>query len=127
MPRPKKLTEKQRLLADLDAARAALGGQWRSATEWTRPAALLQTSLRRHRFWWAAGALVAGFAVVRALRRPSKRKNGRDTPAKSAKTGKMLALIATPLFGMARKALLSLAAKQFQFFMQSPVKPQRPL
>ena len=41
------LTPKQQALHDLALARTALGPQWQSATAVMRPAALIQSSIRR--------------------------------------------------------------------------------
>lgn len=119
--------EKARLLAELDAAREEISRQTHALGQRAQPVALLKNSLHRHAPYWAAGAAIAGFAAVRVFFPSSSRKNRRDSVGKTAKTGKILALIVTPLLGMARKAVLSYAARQFQLFMQSPVKTQRPL
>jgi hypothetical protein len=56
----------------------------------------------------------------------SRRKNERDSPANSAKKSGLIALIATPFFGLARKAVLSFITTQVQHFVQKSVKDQRP-
>jgi hypothetical protein len=51
---------KAELVAELDLARAELGGQLHgAATEW-RPDHLLRRSLERHRWLWTGGAATAG-------------------------------------------------------------------
>ncbi len=119
--------EKARLLAELELARGEIARQAGSLAQRANPASLVKNSLRRHAPFWAAGAIIAGFATVRVLFRPRAQKNSRDSVGKTAKTGKILALIAMPLLSVARKAALSYATKQFQHFMQAPSNTQRHL
>lgn len=120
------LNAKQQAIADLASARARLGPQWNAVTQQASPSHIIQQSVKNHRLWWIGGALVAGFVGIRAVLPTSKSKNKRDSTAKSAKTGGILALIASPLLGMARKAALSWLATQFQLYLQSSVKPEHP-
>ncbi len=120
----KPLTDKERILAEIDAARQQITAHSRGLAERARPANVIKHSLKTHSVWWAAGAVVAGFAAVRLLTPERQQKIRRDTEGKTAKKGKILALIATPLLGMARKAVLSYAAKQFQTFMHPSVKSE---
>jgi cell division protein FtsW (lipid II flippase) len=120
------LTPKQQAIADLAWVRSHLGDQWLTVTQQASPSHLVQQSIKKHQLWWIAGALLVGFFGVRALLPSSKLKNGRDTPVKSAKTKGLLALIASPLLGMARKAALSWLTTQFQLYVQSTVKPEQP-
>lgn len=121
------LTDKQRLVAEIDALRTRLVQQSHLLAEHARPASVIKRSLRTHSLWWTAGAVAAGFAALRFLlpNRPSKIR--RDTEGKPAKKGKLLALLATPLLGMARKAVVSYATKQLQAYLHSPPNPQRRL
>jgi hypothetical protein len=117
----KEMTPKQRAIADLEAARATLGGQLHGAANRFRPAVLLQENIRRHRIWWALGAAAVGLLAARLLV-PSLRdaKNSGDTVVKSAKTGGILALLAAPVLGVARKAIVSWFLKQAPQILQSP-------
>jgi threonine/homoserine/homoserine lactone efflux protein len=123
---PTTLTPRQQALQDLAKARASLRPQWHEAAAQLSPAALIQKSVTQHRAAWAVGALVTGFLAVRMLLPSSRRKNERDSPANSAKKSGLIALIATPFFGLARKAVLSFITTQVQHFVQKSVKDQRP-
>lgn len=120
------INAKQLAIAELAAARANLGPQWNALAQQARPTHIIQQSVKNHRLWWIGGALVAGFVGIRAILPASNTKNRRDTSAKSAKTSGILALIASPILGMARKATLSWLATQFQLYLQSTVKTERP-
>jgi threonine/homoserine/homoserine lactone efflux protein len=121
------LTPKQQALHDLALARSALGPQWQQATAFLRPAALIQSSVQKHRVAWAAGALVTGFVAVRLLLPSSRRKNERDSRPKSDKKSGLIALIANPLFGLASKAALSFVTTQVQNLIASHPKDPRSL
>lgn len=122
---PSKMTDKERILAEIEAARGSMARHAALLAERARPVNAIKHSLRAHSHWWAAGALMAGLAAVRLLSPRHPQKIRRDTEGKTAKKGKILALIATPLLGMARKAVLSYAAKQFQAFTHPSASPQR--
>jgi hypothetical protein len=119
------LTPKQQALHDLASARNALGPQWQSATAIMRPASLIRSSLQKHRIAWAAGSLLLGFIAIRRLLPASRPKNERDSRPKSDKKSGLIALIVTPLFGMASKAALSFATSQLQNFISSQTKNPR--
>jgi hypothetical protein len=121
-----KLSPKQQAIADLTLARQHLGQQWLAVSELAHPSHLVQQSIKKHRLWWMSGALVCGFLGIRALLPRSKPKNRRDTHTKSAKTNGILALIASPLLGMARKAALSWLSSHFQRYLHSSVKSPSP-
>lgn len=120
------LTPKQQAVADLEAARASLAPQWHAVTTAASPSALVRRSLLQHKAAWAAGAVVAGLLAIRWLLPAKHRKNGRDTPTKSAKTGSILALLASPLLGMARKAALSLLTQHLQSYLHPPISAKNP-
>jgi len=127
MASPRKtLSPKQQAIADLEWARSQIGAQWVTVSQQASPSHLLQQSIKKHRPWWIGGAVVAGFLGIRALLPTAKNKNRRDTKAESVKTGGLIALIASPVLGMARKAALSWLTTQFQLYLQSTVKPERP-
>lgn len=121
------MNPRTQILKDLADARSRLGPQWHAAASSLSPSRFLHTSLQKHRLAWAAGAVVTGFLAVRLLLPSSRRKNERDTSGKSAKKSGFLALIASPFFGMARKAVLSFATRQLQLYLQNSVKhPRQP-
>lgn len=122
------LTPRQQALHDLALARTALGPQWQSATAIMRPAALIQSSVQKHRIAWVAGALITGFVAVRLLLPSAKPKNERDSQPKVGKKLGIIALIASPLLGMARTAVLSLVTTQVQNYIanQHPQNPNSP-
>ena len=120
------LTPKQQAIADLEAARASLTPHWQAVAASTSPAALVRRSILQHQVAWAAGAVVAGLIAIRWLLPFKQRKNGRDTPIKSAKTGSILALLASPLLGMARKAALSYLTQHVQNYLQSHSSAKNP-
>ncbi len=120
------LTPRQQALQDLADARASLGPLWQDATAQLSPATLIQHSVVKHRAAWAVGALVTGFLTVRMLIPSSRRKNERDSTDKSAKKSGLIALIATPFLGLARKAVLSFITTQVQHFVQNHVKDSKP-
>lgn len=120
------LTPKQQALHDLALARTALGPQWQSATAVMRPAALIQSSIQKHRVAWAAGALVTGFIAVRLLLPSSRRKNERDSQPKSDKKSGLIALLTTPLFGLASKAVLSFVTTQVQNHIANNSSSKKP-
>ena len=120
------LTPRQQALQDLAKARARLGPQWHDTAAQLSPSAMIQQSVTKHRAAWAVGALVTGFLAVRMLLPSSRRKNERDSLPNSAKKSGLIALIATPFLGMARKAVLSFITTQVQHFVQNSVKDHRP-
>jgi hypothetical protein len=121
------MTLKQQALADLDQARLGMVQHWHAAADEIRPVNLVQQSIRKHRIGWAVAAAVAGFIAVRTFLPSSRRnKNGRDSQPRSAKTSGLIALIASPLLGLARQAVMSNLTKYLQQFVQSAVKAQRP-
>ena len=121
------MTEKQQLVAEIEATRTRLLQQSRLLADRARPANALKHSLRTHGLWWAAAACAAGFAALRFVLPARPPKIRRDTEGKPAKKGKILALLVTPFIGMARKAVLSYATKQLQAFLHPPHNPQRHL
>jgi hypothetical protein len=120
------LTPKQQAIQDLASARSNLGPHWQNAAESLRPSNVIQQSVKKHRLAWAAGAMITGFLAVRMLLPSSQPKFERDTLAKSAKKSGIIALIATPFLGLARKAVLSFITDQVQHFVHNSVKDSRP-
>jgi hypothetical protein len=120
------LTPKQQAIADLEAARAGLRPHWQALTAAAHPKALVRRSVLQHPAAWAAGSLVAGFLAIRWLLPLKDRKNGRDTPVKSAKTGSLLALLASPLVGMARKAVLTYLTQNLQSYLRNHSSAKNP-
>lgn len=120
------LTPKQQALHDLTLAREALGPQWQSATSLMRPANLIQSSIQKNRVAWAAGALVTGFIAVRLLLPSSLRKNERDSQPKSDKKSGLIALLTTPLVGLASKAALSFVTTQVQNLIANNSPSKKP-
>ena len=117
---------REQAIAELARARAQLTQDWQAAAEFARPSNLVRHSIQKHRAAWAAGALVAGFLAVRTLLPSKGSKNERDSTADIAKKSTFLALLASPLLGMARKSALSLATRQVQQFVQKFTQHQPP-
>jgi hypothetical protein len=91
-----------------------------------RPAALIQSSIQKNRIAWAAGALITGFIAVRLLLPSSRRKNERDSRPKSDKKSGLIALLTTPLFGLASKAVLSFVTTQVQNIIANNSPSKKP-
>jgi hypothetical protein len=91
-----------------------------------RPAALIQSSIQKHRIAWAAGALITGFIAVRLLLPSSRRKNERDSRPKSDKKSGLIALLTTPLFGLASKVVLSFVTTQVQNIIANNSSSKKP-
>lgn len=94
---------KAELVAELDRARAELGGQMHhAAAEW-RPDRLLRRSLERHRWLWTAGAAAAGLVLARRLLRPAEGKIRRDIAGASATKNSLISQILTPALALIRQ------------------------
>jgi hypothetical protein len=98
---------KAELVAELDRARTELGGQLHgAATEW-RPDRLLRRSLARHRWFWTAGAAVAGLLLARRLLRPAEDKIRRDIAGASATKNSLISQILTPVYALIRQTAVT--------------------
>lgn len=111
------MTPKQQALQDLDRARTLLGSHLQRASAELNPRAVVERSLRRHPWAWAAAAGLAGLLVVRSLLPARASKFERDNLGASATKGGLIALILSPLLGMARQAALKQASHLFQTYL----------
>ncbi len=94
---------KAELMAELDLARAELGGQLQGAADEWRPDHLLRRSLERHRWLWTAGAATAGLLLARRLLRPAQDKIRRDIAGASATKNSLISQILAPMLAVARQ------------------------
>lgn len=127
MPRPHpKLTEKQRILEDLDRARKALAGNLHTVSTSLAPKALLSRSMANHRIWWVVGAAVVGLITVRMVL-PKRANTAPPRPQHLLQGSGWMTLLATPLIGLLRKNLTDLVTNEIRNrFVGSPhpVTPQ---
>jgi hypothetical protein len=96
---------KRRILADLQTSRLQLSHHLHRTAQHLTPQAIVSRSIQKHRILWITGATLAGIAIVKLVFSGKTPKNMRDTTQNSAKTSGILALLASPFLGMARKAI----------------------
>lgn len=111
------MTQKQQILKDLETARSQLSGHLHRAGEELNPKTLVQNSVRQHPWAWAGAAAVAGLLLVRGLMPRKVVKIERDNLGTSATKGGLIALILTPLIGIARQAALKYGTQYLQSYL----------
>ncbi len=114
-----KLTPKQQALKDLDEARTLLGVHVHLASEEWNPRQLVRQSLQKHLWAWVSAAGVGGLILWRVLMPSRSTKFGRDISDTSAKKSGLIALLMTPMLGMARQAALKYGTSFLQTYLQN--------
>lgn len=114
-----KLTPKQQALKDLDEARTLLGVHVHLASEEWNPRHLVRRSLQKHLWAWVSVAGVGGLILWRVLMPSRSTKFGRDISGTSAKKSGLIALLMTPMLGMARQAALKYGTSFLQTYLQN--------
>jgi len=107
------------LLAELDRARAELGGQLQDAAAEWRPDRLLRRSIERHRWLWTAGAGIAGLLLARRLLHPAEDKFRRDIPGASATKNSLISQILNPFIALVRQVAVKQGYQLIQTFLHS--------
>ena len=116
------LTPKQRVLRDLEAARASLANHaTQAAEEWT-PRALMSRSFEKHRSLWIGGMALAGLALTQLLRSGGRRENFTAT----AKNSGLVALLLGPFLALGRKTLIEHGTRWFESFLHQKISPNAP-
>lgn len=116
-PSQLRLTPKQKAIRDLEVARSALGHYLHAAsTDWN-PKAIVQRSVKNHRWAWISGAAVGGILLIRFLIPRGPRKFERDNSGASATKSGLIALILGSVITMARQAALKSATQFFQTYL----------
>ncbi|HEY1051100.1 MAG TPA: hypothetical protein VGE39_15125 [Prosthecobacter sp.] len=111
------MTPKQLALKDLENARTLLGSHLHLASEEFNPKVIVSRSLRQHPWIWVAGAAVTGLLLVRTLMPSKTPKIERDNFGASATKGGLIALILSPVLGMARQAAWKYASQYLQSYL----------
>jgi len=116
------LTPKQRVLRDLEVARASLAHHaTQAAEEWT-PRALISRSFEKHRSLWIGGMALAGLALTQLFRSGGRRENF----STAAKNSGLFALLLGPFLALGRKALLEHGTQWFESFLHQKISPNDP-
>jgi hypothetical protein len=116
------LTPKQRVLRDLEAARASLAHHaTQAAEEWT-PRALIMRSFEKHRSLWIGGMALAGLALTQLFRSGGRRENF----SVAAKNRGLFALLLGPFLSLGRKTLLDYGTQWFESFLRQKISPNDP-
>lgn len=111
------MTPKQQALKDLDRARNLLASHLHLASEEFSPKAIAQRSWREHPWIWIGAAAFSGLLIVRNLLPSPKLKIERDNFGASATKGGLIALILSPMLGMARQAALKYGSQFLQNYL----------
>lgn len=114
-----KLTPKQLALRDLEEARALLGANVQLASEAWNPKKLVQESVQKHLWAWVSAAGIGGLILWRVLVPSRPDKFGRDISEASAKKSGLIALLMSPMLGMARQAALKYGTSFLQTYLQN--------
>ena len=114
-----KLTPKQQALKDLDEARLLLGAHVQLASEAWNPRKLVQESVQNHLWTWLSAAGISGLILWRVLIPARPAKFGRDISEASAKKSGLIALLMSPMLGMARQAALKYGTSFLQTYLQN--------
>lgn len=114
-----KLTPKQQAVRDLEEARLLLGAHVQLASEAWNPRKLVQESVQNHLWAWLSAAGVGGLILWRILVPSHRTKFGRDISEASAKKSGLIALLMSPMLGMARQAALKYGTSFLQTYLQN--------
>jgi hypothetical protein len=114
-----KLTPKQLALRDLEEARTLLSVHVHLASEEWNPRVLVRQSMQKHLWAWVSAAAVGGLVLWRVLVPAPRAKIGRDISGASAKKSGLIALLMTPMLGMARQAALKYGSSFLQSYLQN--------
>lgn len=117
------LTPKQQALHDLEEARGALAHHAGHVAEEWNPKAIVTRSVQKHRAVWLGAAVIAGAAVLKLVW-PSGGAGHRHEPYLSeSKSRGLLALLLSPLIGLARKSIMHYGTQWVENYLQSKVSP----
>jgi hypothetical protein len=114
-----KLTPKQQALKDLEEARSLLGVHVHLASaEWS-PRELLRQAVQKHLWVWVSASGVGGLFLWQMLMPSRRTKIGRDISDSSAKKSGLIALLMSPMLGMARQTALKYGTSFLQSYLQN--------
>jgi hypothetical protein len=120
------LTPKQQALRDLEDARASLAHHAAHAVEEWSPKAIFTRSLEKHRAVWIGAAAVAGLAVLKVVWPSRGTSHHSEGSLSGAKRSGLLALLLSPLLGLARKSAMNYGAQWFETYLRQRISPNVP-
>lgn len=120
------LTPKQQVLHDLEHARASLAHHASHAAEEWSPKAIFTRSLQKHRAVWMGAAAIAGLAVLKSLWPSRSSHRLHENISSGARSSGWMALLLTPLIGLARKAVMNYGAQWVQSYLHQKISPNAP-
>ncbi len=126
-PQQEPLTPKQQALHDLEYARASLAHHAVHAAEEWSPRAIITRSVHKHRAVWIGAAVIAGLAVVKAVW-PSRSAQHyvQEGISSTARNSGWMALLLTPLIGLARKSVMNYGAQWLETYLRQKISPNAP-